>query len=294
MNNKVIEFENSKGLREFSTFIDKTKDNKNNIFKIYKKNIFLSRSKSIYYEKQSIILNKIYSLYNNKTLRSLINDIINTNPFKNSNQIRNEYRSDRNTKDYEKQLKGCFRIKELERDIEANLFNNDIYDLIGTTLAYELPLNKTKNQLPIDLVSYKHNEDGDYIYLIELKRCNSNDKASNQNNEMFIRAFLEITTYYSHFIHILEDDKKKDYLLSELESNANNKGITFNKKFKIKRVILAPKSFYENIHEDIKKELQDYLLLSIERKDGIDLTKEIVGANKQLFNIEKVNIDDYK
>ncbi len=291
MKEKYIQnFKNSKELKELKKFIDSIKNDHFNIFKIYKM-ITFERSKSIYLERQSIVIDELKKICKNNSFLELIKDIERTNPFKNDEEYRDEYRSERLTNDYINQLKSNFRINELERDIEANILNSSHYFKLGTPIAYEFPLIQSDYQLPIDLITYKKEKDANYLFLIELKRCNSSDKDNNQNEEMFLRAFLEITTYYSYFMHIIKNKKQKEKLLLELEKNANNKGIEIEDNFIVKKVILAPKNFFENIHDDIKELLDDYLLFSIERKPGVDLSKEIIGTNKQLFDIEMVNYE---
>lgn len=240
------------------------------------------------------------------SLSALINKIIKTDPFGNGYVARDNYKN--NTRDrinlknqldkvgnhfdyYKKGKKGS----NLEQMIQRHIMLSNKYEgVFGKNLYYEFPCNTykentakdKKGKIPIDLITY--DESKKRLYLIELKKCcavKNNEKISNnlkESNELALRALMEITTYYSFFIHNMKYNKEK---MEEALNKVGNVNINLN-EVEIRRAILVPKNTLNKVYtKELKEELNKIDCFTIEiAKD--DISKDYVNSTDKLFNIE--------
>lgn len=287
-------------VREHSN-IEKCNEKCNEKFKYYKmlsKEVITS-NKELNKKYEEEIIN-ILEKKNNLSLEEIIRDIENTNPFESYGyKRRKDYREkDRKSLKEQEKVHNCFcsvtngrKDNSLETMIQRNIVLSRNYDnIIGIPIYYEFVCDKPKSGA-IDLITYNKSEN--ILYLIELKKCNAKLEPIKSNEkesiETFLRASFEISTYYSFFTHLIEEEKYKKKVEDAFEIVSGEK-INLD-TVDIRKAILAPKRLYDDIYSNELKKLQkNFECFVIELNNNIkDLSKYEINTKEKLFNIEKYN-----
>ena len=186
------------------------------------------------------------------------------------------------------------KANDAEQMIQRHIMLSDKYvDVLGKPIINEIVMNYEKEKAKkIDFITYK--EDSNTINLIELKKCsyikNKNEGDSSNTKENFIKVALQISTYYSFFIHALENDKVKNEI-KRLIDTLGNVNVDMD-SVNVRRCILAPENlFMTDIDDDELKELKEhYDLYTIRRNLNYDDLREYaVNSNEELFEIVRDN-----
>ena len=177
--------------------------------------------------------------------------------------------------DISKRIKRYGYLNYNEKLLARAMFNQKEETPFGKIIEYEVPLKARKQDKQddnydkdgdIDLISKK----GETIYLIELKRKKSSD-------ETFLRALLEICTYYQRLniqAFKTEFPHKKIELLILLQEDS----YAYNQAVNLKKTVCL-----NNLYEKLAKELKV--------KIGICSYKiSPQRDNKEIFNYDKNNL----
>ncbi len=266
------------------------------IFKYYKclggENIINNKEKAKKYEEELIQL--IKDKANVKSLKEFINKLENTNPFSNGYVERKNYEDqieDRLTLKNQDKVKNTFNYiidgkkgNSLETMIQRHIMlSNEYVDILGKPLFYEFPCDRGK--VPIDLITY--DEKNKILYLIELKKCSGKITQKRENlsesNELFLRALLEITTYYTFFKHLLITQKKE---IEKALSTVGGIDFKFDDVKEIRKAVLAPKIVFDTVYTDeLKEELSKIDCFTIATLDDISNTK--INTKDKVFEIKR-------
>lgn len=225
----------------------------------------------------------------------LMNKIENMKPFaSNLCEMRTDYQfKKRFGSEYEEQINRTFdpnynKINfehAIQRNITAN--KDDFKEILGEIVYYEFPLfyksnNKDINTGKIDLIAY--NQKNNTLYLYELKKTDGGklDKENyfKKSSETFMRAYAEITTYYTFFkeLYELKQAAFMVFLKNIIENFTEEK---YNKLI-IKKGLIGPKSLFESKYIAKVNDCDFYI---IETK--VDTLKNKKVKDKGLFEINK-------
>jgi len=174
-----------------------------------------------------------------------------------------------------------------ETMIQRHLIRCKAYEeILGKMIGYEVTIpGGYKRKFPIDLISYKKDDSGLSLYLIELKKCKYGVKGSD-NKEIILRAISEIATYYQVFKAAIncEDDGLAQELVDRIGEDVTIDDI---RKAKIYKVIIGPKKMIETkslIENRLK--LDSYKFFVIESiNSNIEFS---MNSTEQLFKIYEV------
>lgn len=299
------------GEKENMARIDHEKlKNEKDIFKCYKcfekENIISDKKLAEKYEKDLIELLKT-SKFNSTSLDEFIYNLENTNPFDNGYVPRSDYSSqieNRLSLFNQDKIKNKFNYyreddskgNSLETMIQRHIMLSDKYnDVLGKPLFYEFPCNtylpdtekEKRGKVPIDLITY--DEDKKILYLIELKKCRGSVAYKNSNlsesKELFLRAVLEISTYYSFFTHLLEINE------ADVLNALNKVGKTNIKREDIKEIrkaVLAPKTVFDNVYtSELKPWLSKIDCFTIDIIPD-DISEIEVNTPSKIFDVKKI------
>ena len=277
-----------------------------NIFELFRDdNVTLESSKSIKKEDVEKSVKRYVKNYKNLSLLDTVKLIEDTNPYDNGYILREDYQyfidARSNLKD-DLIVKNNFGAKRVDKSkandaeqmIQRHIMLSDKYvDVLGKLIINEIVMNYEKEKAKkIDFITYK--EDSNTINLIELKKCsyikNKNEGDSSNTKENFIKVALQISTYYSFFIHALENDKVKNEI-KRLIDTLGNVNVDMD-SVNVRRCILAPENlFMTDIDDDELKELKEhYDLYTIRRNLKYDDLREYaVNSNEELFEIVRDN-----
>lgn len=258
-----------------------------------------SRNKEV---REKDAIKKVRSI-SGKSIKDTLNDIENTNPYEKGYTRRTDFdgmeRRVLNLKN-EERVKNKFgaidkngdKVNHSEHMIERHIMLSDKYtDVIGKPVHYEFVPHQDSSlpEHPIDLITYV--EETNTINLIELKKCSyirggSRTADASSSDELFIRAAFEISTYYTFFKHLLDDEDSRKKVKESFDRIA---GINIDiDNVNINKVILAPFELFINYSDEVDNLMNNYECYTIELNDGYDdLRQYCVNSDEKLFKIEK-------
>lgn len=281
----------------------------NDIFRLYKP---LEEEKSVRdKDKKRIEENyekELIEILKDKLGVSKFSDVIKkietTNPYDNGYKPRSNYDSlikDRMSLMNQDKVFNTFNYmvdgkkgNSLETMIQRHIMLSEEYnDVLGKPIFYEFPCNtkddeaakEKQGKVPIDLISY--DEDKKIIYLIELKKCCGCRGCINNNlsesTELFIRGLMEVTTYYSFFVHLIDIYKKE---VEEALNTVGNVNINFD-EVEIRKMILAPKRLFDDVYTDeLKDELKNVDCFTIDIIND-DISDVLINEKEKVFKIKR-------
>lgn len=273
-----------------------------NKFELYKRLEKFSGSSRNKEAKEKEAIKKIRSI-SRMSIKDTLDDIENSNPYEYGFTKRTDFQGMEkrvlNLKN-EDRVKNTFgakredgsKMNHSEHMIERHIMLSDKYiDVLGKPVHYEFVPHQDNNlsEHPIDLITYV--EDTNTINLIELKKCayirgNNRTNDGSDSGELFIRAAFEISTYYTFFKHLLDDESSRKMVKESFDKIANVNIDIDN--VKINKVILAPFELFINYSDEIDNIMNNYECYTIELNDGYDdLRNYFVNSDEKLFKIEK-------
>ncbi len=255
------------------------------------------------YVKEKTAIKYIKDKYN-LNLLECVKKIEETNPYENGYTLRDDYNyliNKRKKLKDEEVVKNNFgalkedktKLNDAEQMIQRHIMLSDKYEnILGKSIFNEFVPNmeEDRNKKSIDLITYRKKDNT--INLIELKKCsyimNKNDGDSSDTTENFVKVALQVSTYYSFFIHALKNNEIKLEIKRALDE-VGNVNIDID-NVNVRGCILAPaKLFVTDLDDDELTEFKEhYDLYTIKLSDEYDdLRKYPVNSNEKLFEIDR-------